>query len=69
LLGYLTFFSGWLFNTTRCVSIHSFCFSVSSVFPPSKSFYRLKLLMTTPTKRFSRKKEPTTMKAMKKSTQ
>jgi hypothetical protein len=56
-------------RTTKCVSIHSFYFSVNRVLPPSRSFCLLKLLITMPTKRFNRKKEPTTIKAMKKKTQ
>lgn len=46
-------------------SSHSFCFSVSRKFFPRISFSRLNVETTTPTKRLSTRKLPSTTKSMK----
>lgn len=56
-------------RTIKFMSTQSFCLSERLLVPPRKSFYLLKLLITTPTNRLRRKKEPKIMKPMKKKTQ
>lgn len=68
----LNLFSGGLnlrmgsdLRTSNRKSIHSFYFSVKRLFPPILSCSMLKVLITTPTKRFRKKKEPTITNMMK----
>ena len=52
------------FKTKSLVSSHSLCLSVNILLPTSLSYSELNMLMTTPTKRFMRKKAPTMVKKM-----
>jgi len=63
--GGFIFFNGLELITSNLMSIHSFCLSVRRLLPPILSFSLLKLLITTPTKRLSKKNDPTMMKIMK----
>lgn len=67
--GFLNFLMGEDLNTKSLSSIHSFYFSVNRSFPPSLSCSVLKVLITTPTKRFKKKKAPTTVNTTKNMTQ
>jgi len=51
-----SFFFGFAFEISRCVATQSFYLSVRLTFPPNMSFSLLKLLITTPINRLSRKK-------------
>jgi hypothetical protein len=51
-----SFFFGFAFEMRRCVVTQSFCLSVRLTFPPNISFSLLKLLITTPMNKLSRKK-------------
>lgn len=66
--GAVSFLMGDDLRTRSRSYIHSFCFSVRRSLPPSLSCSELKVLMTTPTKRFKKKKEPTMIKRMKNNT-
>jgi hypothetical protein len=66
LSGDLSFLMGSDRRTKSLKSIHSFYFSVKRLFPPILSCSMLKVLITTPTNRFMKKKQPTITKMMKK---
>jgi hypothetical protein len=65
LSGDLSFRMGSDLSTRSLKSIHSFYFSVKRLFPPILSCSMLNVLMTTPTNRFMKKKQPTMTKTMK----
>ena len=65
----MSIFYGSLWRKSNLASIHNFYFSVSKWLPPSLSCSELKVLITTPIKRFKRKKALTTVKKQKNKSQ
>ena len=69
LFGDCIFLRGAARRTRSFRSIHSRCFSVKRSLPPSLSCSELKVVTTTPMKRFRKKKKPMIRNRMKKSDQ